>query len=817
MSNEQKPAKRAKKSEAGSDEMVSESSIRSCAKFQLREEVDLKALSLIVDNFPEVFRRLGGKMKLFDPVRKCDVDETDAKVALTTLQNLYKAKKKSQMVEYSYAKYAKFGRRFHKTPSLQEMSKKIRHAIAKDIYYDIDIKNAHPTFCHQYVVDNEMKHPVLEEYIAHRDPFLDDLVEHKLADDRDSAKELFLKLLNGGGTGTTGHLKLDQFYKDHRKFMQHIYSLKQFTKYSDKADEKYKAAKAKHPHTWDNRLGTTLNYWLCDVEDYVLSVIEYKLQELNIEYGTLCFDGLQIYQDSVLCDLPELLLQLEEMIYEYTQIRLKLAVKPMDGGVDLSGLEHKAEINMSDEHCAKLVIEELEGEFLYSKMRSKLYMFNRQSALWQPQEFDCLKMDISRIIKNYILEICRANSGAPVDEQFYFTEYKIESDAKQSSILRQVVPRIKCMDHDDFILRRLDRCDGYFPISNNQVVNLRTGRTEPRQKTHYFTKTTDRVLLDSYDVDYCNDYYTTLISQPDTIKAGEVVRGKRASERYRDSLISAFAYVLSGEANLKLFINLIGSLGDNGKSVFLQLHSDVLGCFAGPGNRRVFEEQINKAVHDSEMFGIIGKSMLTLSETSDKSRYNEEILKSMTGGDATNIRAAASPDSVNVIFSCVPVLVTNSMCQLSDPVFKDRLFCVDFCNQFKRDGAKKNEILSKTDEFFTHLVKYCVEFFKTGSFDICDEIKAFTKSVKEDNFPFRKWSEEQDSFMVSNTGEGVPKEEVLFSYQQYCKFNNFKALGRTLAYERIEAFFNVKPARESGGKRLWIYPGLVRNGDYNNS
>ena len=793
------------------EELFSEELIRKNAKFVLREEIDMNALSLIIDNFKEVFDRMGGRAKAFDEEKGYCVDTTNYRNVLTMLIKLKKSKQKTNDVKYAYGKYARFGRRFHKTPSLQELCKKIRHAICKNIYYDIDIKNAAPTFCYAYVLNNDLNHPILVEYVENREQFLDKIVEAGICPDRDSAKELVLKILNGGGNGKTGFPPLDKFYKDHNEFMKSISKNENFKKYTDKANESHKRMKEKGSSNWDNRLGVALNHWMCDTEDLVICIIENRLQSLNIEYGTLCCDGIHVYKKDISEDkLENLLLTLEKDIYKYTKMNVKLVVKPMDSGVDLTDLAPKPPLNLSDENCAKIVASDLEGEFLYSKLRDTLYLFNNDIALWQPTAFICLKLDIAIIIKNHIIDW----EGVSLEEATsvaLFKPHKIETDAKQSSILRQLECIIKKRNDDAFILSRFDRCEGYFPISNNEVVNFRTGEKEPRLKTHYFTKTSDRNLLDEYDEKYCNDYYTSLISSPDKVVDGVTVPGIRARDEYRDSLISVFAYILSGDASQKVFVNLIGPLGDNGKSVFLELHTAVMGCFAGPGNRRIFEEQKSKSVHDSEMFGLIGKNMVTLSETSSTSRFNEVVLKAVTGGDATNIRAAASPDSIDVIFSCVPVLATNSMCELVDPVFKNRLLCINFCNTFERDGTFKTKLLDHKDEFFTHLVKYCVQFFKTNTIMICDEIKSFTQVIKDDNYPFRMWVN-QCEFVKSNPDESVPREDVLYSYLSYCKQNQYTPLGRTKAYEKISSHYGLTAERRLiRGDRVWVYLGLARS------
>ena len=120
-----------------------ESFVQDGGELVLDEEVDMKALRIIRDNFSEVYKRMGEFWVL--NTKTNEYEETGEKTALTIINELYHAKLKSNKVEYHYACRLKSGRRFAKN-SLQGLSRKLRHTIAKKIYYDIDIVNAHPTF-----------------------------------------------------------------------------------------------------------------------------------------------------------------------------------------------------------------------------------------------------------------------------------------------------------------------------------------------------------------------------------------------------------------------------------------------------------------------------------------------------------------------------------------------------------------------------------------------------------------------------------------------------------------------------------------------
>ncbi len=321
-------------------------------KMSLIEKVDLKALQTIVDNFPEVFERMGKRLKVQskdNPVLYRQI--TDLRQAETLMKDFYLSKKKSPVVTYKYIGKLDYGRRFHCSPSLQECPRPIRHAISKDIYYDLDIKNAHPVFLYQLCETMDFPHPVLKAYVkGDREGFLqsmfgikfdrkveesDDTItmEEVTISSRDEAKALFLSILNGGGSGKTGNELLDDFYKQQQIFLKTFYESPEFSKYKLRAEKVYKAGK----RPWDNRKGSALNYYLCEIEDNVLTHMEEFLQSQNVSYGTLCFDGLMVYRKDVK-DLPLLLESMSDFVKDKMGYPITITSKEMEEDVDLDGL-----------------------------------------------------------------------------------------------------------------------------------------------------------------------------------------------------------------------------------------------------------------------------------------------------------------------------------------------------------------------------------------------------------------------------------------------------------------------------------------------
>lgn len=92
-----------------------------------------------------------------------------------------------------------FGRTWAKDNISYNMIRRaIRHSLCKEKYIDIDIKNCHPEILKQILIHNKIKCNELIEYCTNRDKILKEVMDFYNCD-RNSVKQLFLSMLNGGG------------------------------------------------------------------------------------------------------------------------------------------------------------------------------------------------------------------------------------------------------------------------------------------------------------------------------------------------------------------------------------------------------------------------------------------------------------------------------------------------------------------------------------------------------------------------------------------------------------------------------------------
>jgi phage/plasmid-associated DNA primase len=773
----------------------------------LEEDVDMKALRIIRDNFKECFKRLDG---VWIP-DNCEYVEADEKTAFTLVNDLYNAKLKTNKVVYNFLARLKSGRRFAKN-SLQGISRKIRHTIAKDIYHDVDMKNAHPTFLNQLCKQLKFKHKVLEKYVNNRDTLLQSWIGVELSNktklkNKDEAKQYFLKLINGGGNNKSNCEELNDFYDTQQLFLESFFKNPEFKRFKKRADTKWNAELKKlNGKKYDNRKGTCLNYYLCEIENIALTHIEKKLEELNIKYGSLCFDGLMVYKKYVK-DLHDLLTKLETVLLEKMGYPIKLSVKEMDEFIDISDLKIKEDVKTTDEDYALYLLDTLKEDIKYDASCKELWFWDEDDALWREQKPKHLRTYITKVLIPYI-----SQSPDPdiVEEQTNL----LKSDAKQSAIVRTCEPYIEKRRDDNYISENFNRKKGLYPISNKQVIDLRTATVKERTKQDCFTKTTtnEYVKVSQEERKLIFDYYESLLTPKkgtDNEVFGEGYNKnpeihKQEFEKHRDGLISIFSYAMTGENHLKKFPNFIGER-DGGKSLCVEHHNSILGDFGGSANERLFVAQKNKSCHDSELFSLRGKRMVCLTETSTDEKFNENLIKKITGGDTLDIRGAGDKKTVKEKFDTLLILATNNMCQFSDEAFKDRLVCYNFCNQFKKDASVPLQLASLRNQFFSILVEYAKKFYDNKlNIEWSKYALKYTQEKCDEQDTIKKWLKEGIELVKYNPENPDHNKETFYlakphlydSYSEYWSKSKRVFEGKITFYKKFEKIFDLPEAKK---------------------
>ena len=193
------------------------------------------------------------------------------------------------MVKYVQKDYG-YGRLFQQNGgSLQSMSKMVRNTIASEIYYDIDMVNAHPTILYHYCVKNNIDCDKLEDFINNREEFVAILTDAGYS--RDDAKSHYLSLINYDSNNCDktvygSNTRYKNFVREIKTIIEDISDIE-----TDKLTVATENQKAKGKKNFQ---GSCINHLMCSIEHTLLMEIYEFFKTKDLILGSLMFDGLYV-------------------------------------------------------------------------------------------------------------------------------------------------------------------------------------------------------------------------------------------------------------------------------------------------------------------------------------------------------------------------------------------------------------------------------------------------------------------------------------------------------------------------------------------
>ena len=155
----------------------------------------------------------------------------------------------------------------------------------------------------------------------------------------------------------------------------------------------------------------------------------------------------------------------------------------------------------------------------------------------------------------------------------------------------------------------------------NGVVELETGRFRPHRRPDMITKTTGCEFDSRAKCPRWEQFVREVFADDD----GVVEWVQRL-----------LGYCLSGRRDLHILPVCWGN-GSNGKSTMFDTVADVLGDYAGPAAPGLLMQHYHSD-HPTGLADLQGKRLVVSNESGEGGRLNEELIKSLTGGDKIKAR-----------------------------------------------------------------------------------------------------------------------------------------------------------------------------------
>jgi putative DNA primase/helicase len=231
------------------------------------------------------------------------------------------------------------------------------------------------------------------------------------------------------------------------------------------------------------------------------------------------------------------------------------------------------------------------------------------------------------------------------------------------------------------------------------VVDLRTGRMRPHERTDRMTK-----IASATPRGAC-PHWLAFIDQ--------VTQGDKA---FADYLQRFAGYCLTGSTQEHALFFLYGT-GANGKSVFVNTLFTLLGDYAANAPMDTFMESRGDR-HPTDLAGLRGARFVGATETEQGRRWNESKIKEITGGDRVSARFMRQD-----FFTYLPqfklVIAGNHKPALRniDEAMRRRLHLIPFTLTVppeKRDKLLSTKLLQERDGILAWALQGCLDWQRDG-------------------------------------------------------------------------------------------------------
>jgi P4 family phage/plasmid primase-like protien len=393
---------------------------------------------------------------------------------------------------------------------------------------------------------------------------------------------------------------------------------------------------------------------------------------------------------------------------------------------------------------------------IYNK---NMYYYDESKALWTHLE----DMDeLSNIVSDFMPGVIEEKMSQCNDEQKRKYERLRIYTLNLSGSLKIARKAVRGLNINEKEFLKFNAIGHYVPIRNKLLVNLKTGKTEPREKHHLFTF--------EYDVDYCKEF--------------SFVQGFMNQIACNRSDLCEYLQKLLGccltDLKTRKFYIFLGD-GINGKTTITEAMSNIMSKhFSYVKKTVLIKDRFGKqsGSHDADLGSIRSARVIVCKELDNKDQLNSGQVKALADNSKISIRLPYEKNNVEV-HPCLKVLCETNVKPLidsNDPAILDRLvyvpFDARFCpnptkpNEFKIDTSIKRKITNDTPErsqFFSWLVQGAIKMYKEDIEEPECVLTATNEEVKENDYLYQ-FIEENCSLNPSN---GVFVEDFIEAYKDW--------------------------------------------------
>ena len=315
----------------------------------------------------------------------------------------------------------------------------------------------------------------------------------------------------------------------------------------------------------------------------------------------------------------------------------------------------------------------------------------------------------------------------------------------------------------------------------NGVIDLRTGQLLPHDPRYMMTQITRFKYLGlNTNIADAKEFWKFLCwAQPE--------------EAIRLFLQRGFGYSMWGTSREAAIIFLWGD-GNNGKGILLNMLDAILGDYSTPAEFKTFSEMGTigggggHGGHSDDLAGLHKKRAASVDETNKGGRFNEGLLKTVTGGAKTMRVSRKGEKGFDMIPMFTFWFASNHKPKLTDTgkSMRRRIKLVKFLNSVeigKEDtGLADRIIANEGDILLSWMVQGAVEWYKRG-LDTPRSVQEWTTEYFHDEDILQHWLDEcteQGANLESRSAEAY------LSFAKFSETNGYFKIDQREFKKRLE-------------------------------
>lgn len=251
----------------------------------------------------------------------------------------------------------------------------------------------------------------------------------------------------------------------------------------------------------------------------------------------------------------------------------------------------------------------------YSYIHKKFYVYNGEK--WEVDQTGKIRVLIDEMIDQMKNEKVRAADGVDEEEAKELLRKHIKK-SRQNSSKKNLEDELK--HHVAVLPEDFDNDDMLLNVSNG-YLDLASGELRPHDKEKMFAKQANSEYSEKMTPDVWIDFLN------------DIFDGDKDVIHY---LQKALGYSLTGSTKEQVMFILHGN-GRNGKSIFVEVVSEILGDYAK--NIRATSLMVKRSEGvNNDIATLQDARLVTSSEPNEGFRFDEGLVKQLTGGDRVTAR-----------------------------------------------------------------------------------------------------------------------------------------------------------------------------------